>query len=287
MDRKANPMLPTLNEALHRASIFLEQNGHDGSLARYYWQSVHDWNLTQLVSKLNQQLTAEDYFLYQSALDRIVKDEPIQYITGYADFMGEQFEVTPDTLIPREDTAGLIEIAYHYLQQNPSAKVLDIGTGSGIIPIMLAKQYPNADIWACDISPEALKVAKKNMNQHKATFNLVESDLFEAFDIEPRFDLVISNPPYISLDELDVMDESVKKFEPKQALFAENQGLAIYERIANEIAGYIQPQGMILLEIGYRQAKAVTALFQTTFSDAKINVKKDINGHDRYVIVTL
>lgn len=287
MDRTANQPSLILNEALKRASIFLEQNGHDGSLARYYWLMLFDWDLTQLVQQLQHPIKLEDLNVFQSALERIIQDEPIQYINGYADFMGERFKVTSDTLIPREDTAGLVELAIDYLEQSTNAKVLDIGTGTGIIPIMLAKRFSGTDIWACDISPAALSVAKANAQWHDVSVKFVESDLLAAFPADQSFDVIISNPPYIGEDELEVMDKSVKKFEPQQALFAKAAGLAIYQRLAADIKRYIQPNGLILLEIGYRQGAAVSAIFQKQFSKAEIVVKKDLNGQDRYVIVAL
>lgn len=287
MDRKANQPSLTLNEALKRASIFLEQNGHDGTLARYYWMMVFDYDLTQVVRELQHPLKQGDLEKFQSALVRLIEDEPIQYINGYADFMGQRFKVTPDTLIPREDTAGLIERALDYLKEHPQAKVLDIGTGTGIIPIMLAKQFKAANITACDISPAALAVAQANAKEHEVVVEFVESDLFGAIPTAQSFDLLVSNPPYIGEDELAVMDESVKKFEPRQALFAKEAGLEIYQRIAAEIEQYIQPHGVILLEIGYRQGVAVAAIFQKRFPEAEITVEQDLNGQDRYVVVAL
>lgn len=287
MDRKANQPSLTLNEALTRASIFLEQNGHDGTLARYYWMMVFDSDLTQVVRQLQLPLKEGDWLIFQSALARIIQDEPIQYINGYADFMGQRFKVTSDTLIPREDTAGLVELALDYLKEHPQARVLDIGTGTGIIPIMLAKQFTAAEITACDISPAALEVARENAKVHEVAVNFVASDLFAAFSNQHSFDLIVSNPPYIGEAELAVMDESVMKYEPQQALFAKEAGLAIYQRLAAEVEPFIQPNGLILLEIGYRQGAAVTAIFRKYFAEAKITVEQDLNGLDRYVIVAL
>lgn len=284
MDRKFSL---TLIEAQKRASIFLEENGFDGQLARQYWLLLFDWSLTDYILKLNQPVSSEQEVAYREAIERIVRHEPIQYIAGYAEFMDERFKVTTDTLIPREDTAGLVELADTFLSDKPTADVLDIGTGTGIIPIMIAKRYPNATVMACDISPGALKVAEFNRKYHQVDIEFLESDLFAQINSDKRFDLIISNPPYISEDELELMDESVKRFEPKSALFAENKGLAIYQRLALECQDFIKANGLILLEIGFRQAEAVREIFQEQFPTAKISISQDFNLHNRYVSIQL
>lgn len=284
MDRKSSL---TLIEAQKRASIFLEENGFDGQLARQYWLMLFDWSLTDFILKLHQPISKKDEEKYQQALTRIIHHEPIQYIAGYAEFMDETFKVTTDTLIPREDTAGLVELAYNYLENHPTASVLDIGTGTGIIPIMLAKHYPLAEVLACDISPSALEVAKYNGQEHGVSVNFFESDLFSKVDVNKKFDLILSNPPYISEEEMNWMDESVKRFEPSSALFAENSGLAIYERIAVECQAFIYENGLIILEVGFRQAEKVRQLFKKQFPEATIAINKDINLHNRYVSIQL
>lgn len=284
MDLKSSKHLV---EAQNRASIFLDENGLDGTLARQYWLMLFDWTLTEYVQQLQKPVERGLLEQYEAALKRLVEHEPIQYIVGYADFMDERFKVTPDTLIPREDTAGLIELATNFLQNNPTSRVLDIGTGTGIIPIKLAKSFPTADISACDLSEDALKVAIENAESHNVEIYFVNSDLFNQLDSEAPFDVIISNPPYISENELSLMDESVKKFEPTLALFAEDEGLAIYQRIALEAHNYLNPNGLILLEIGFQQGEAVKAIFQSAFPDAQILIEKDLNSLDRYVKIQL
>lgn len=284
MDRKSSL---TLIEAQKRASIFLEANGFDGQLARFYWLSLFDWSLTDYILKLHQPILKSEEEKYQKALNRVVQHEPIQYIAGYAEFMNERFKVTMDTLIPREDTAGLVELAYVFLNNQPAASVLDIGTGTGIIPIMLAKKYPDADIMACDISPSALQIAEINREQHQVSIEFLESDLFAQINTEQTFDLILSNPPYISEEELDWMDESVKRFEPTSALFAENKGLAIYQRIAVECQPFIHEKSLIILEVGFRQAETVSQIFKQHFPNATVTINQDFNLHNRYVSIQL
>ncbi|MGX7105072.1 peptide chain release factor N(5)-glutamine methyltransferase [Globicatella sanguinis] len=272
----------TLAEALHRASVFLQENGINDSPIKDYWQRTFDWNYTQLILNLKMPINDQQAMRFNEVLKRLAQHEPIQYIIGKADFVGETYYVTPDTLIPREDTYGLIEMGCDFLKRHPQAKVLDIGTGSGIIAIELAKQLAPNQVTAVDISPAALAVAQKNGQHHQVQVEWLESDLMSALTGR-QFDLIVSNPPYIAEDELALMDESVKRFEPATALFAEQQGLAIYQRLAETLPSFLSVNGQILLEIGFKQASAVQVIFQKTFHNAIISVHQDLNGLDRYI----
>ncbi|OFK57877.1 hypothetical protein HMPREF2811_06340 [Globicatella sp. HMSC072A10] len=272
----------TLAEALQRASVFLQENGIKDSPIKDYWQRTFDWNYTQLILNLKMPLNDEQAMRFNEVLKRVAQHEPIQYILGKADFVGETYYVTPDTLIPREDTYGLIEMGSAFLKKHPQAKVLDIGTGSGIIAIELAKQLAPNQVTAVDISPAALAVAQKNGQHHQVQVEWLESDLMSTLKGR-QFDLIVSNPPYIAEDELALMDESVKRFEPATALFAEQQGLAIYQRLAESLPSFLSINGQILLEIGFKQASAVQAIFRKSFPNAIISVHQDLNGLDRYI----
>lgn len=276
----------TLNEALREASFFLNQHDWDGDLARNYWMYLFDWDLTQLVSQLHQIQDEERIQRYQDALLRLINHEPIQYISGYAYFMGDRYQVTPATLIPREETQGLVERALKVLEdEEASQRVLDIGTGTGIIAIELKKAFPEMEIWASDLSTEALQVAKANAEARHLEIRFIQSDLFQELDPEKQFDVIVSNPPYIGEEELDVMDMSVKKYEPSMALFAEQDGLAIYRGIAQALPQYLAVDGQALFEIGYRQGSALIELFQKALPQAKIWVEQDYLGKDRYLCV--
>lgn len=279
MDKQSNL---TLVEALNRASLFLKENDHAAGDAQNYWMYYKDWTLTDLVTYLHQPITFEDWTAFETILERIVNDEPIQYILGYADFYDRRFKVNKDTLIPREETAGIIDLA----KDLSPRRILDIGTGSGIIGITMALENPEAMVMMSDISEGALEIAGENAIQHGTAVSLVKSDVFDNIPAIEKFDLILSNPPYISQDELDVMDESVKKFEPKSALFAERNGLAIYEKIAQQAPDYLTDEGTLIVEIGYRQGGAVKEIFSNTFSEKVVEVLKDFNGLDRYVRVS-
>ena len=284
MDHKSSP---TLTEVLQSASVFLEQAGMDGNLARTYWLMTFDWSLTELVRQLRAEVLPEQLVRYQTVLQRITVHEPIQYILGYADFMGERFKVTSDTLIPREDSAGLVVMANDYLAENPTADVLDIGTGTGILAISIAKNNASAQVSAVDLSAAALTVAKENAQLHGTEIMFYQGDGCAPLPVGQRYDVIVSNPPYISRAELALMDESVKRYEPELALFAEQDGLAFYQQLARELPERIQSQGMILLEIGFRQGQAVATLFQQAFPQAEITILPDLNTQDRYVKIQL
>lgn len=276
----------TLAEVLKRASVFLQEHGINDAPVKDYWQRVFEINFTQLILAMNNPVSHQQVDRFNEVLQRLAKHEPIQYIVGKTDFMDETFIVSPAVLIPREDTYGLVAMGSEYLQKYPTAKVLDIGTGSGIIAIQLAKQASQAQVTAVDISPAALTIAQKNAQHHQVVIRFLESDLVSAVADE-KFDLIVSNPPYIATDELLEMDESVKRYEPKIALFAENHGLAIYDRLAKVAPKMLSEKGQIIVEIGYRQAPAVRALFKTQLPQAMITVHQDLNGLDRYVKISL
>lgn len=276
----------TLGEALNKASLFLKASGSDEHLARTYWMMTFEQTLTDVVLGLNKPVKEEMYTHYMRILEQIVEGKPIQYLLGHAYFMEEKFKVTEHTLIPREDTAGIVSLSNHYLEEKVDAKVLDIGTGTGILAIMIAKLNPEQQVFASDISPEALEVAKENALNHQVNVEFIESNLFEHIP-QQSFDLIVSNPPYISEDELDLMDDSVKKFEPSLALFAEDNGLAIYKQLAKQIQSYVKETSMIIVEIGFQQGEAVKTIFSETFPNSTIEIILDLNGKNRYVQIEL
>ncbi|WP_164470832.1 peptide chain release factor N(5)-glutamine methyltransferase [Vaginisenegalia massiliensis] len=276
----------TLVEALNRASIFLAENDKDPGLVRQYWLRAFDWDLTQLVRSLSEPVSDQDLLYFQKVIERIAKDEPLQYILGYEDFDGLRFKVSPATLIPREDTFGLVQQASAYISDNDKYNgcLLDIGTGSGIIAISMAKRFPHLKVIASDISSTALAVAKENGQTHCVQIDWYLSDLFDEIKGH-TFDVILSNPPYIAQDEIKLMDESVIKFEPHQALFAEQDGLAIYQAIISQAKDFLNDQAFLGLEIGFRQAQAVMALLNQHFPGQKIWKQEDLAGHDRYVFM--
>lgn len=187
-------------------------------------------------------------------------------------------------LIPRPETEELVACAEAFLNKNPLPAVLDVCTGSGIIAIALKKAFPNIAMTATDISGPALAVAKKNALLLNADVRFVETDLLEAFKQNgEHFDMILANPPYISEAEKETMSDYVLKNEPELALFAENDGLAIYERFVADLKFVLNPSFWVGVEIGYTQGEKVKQLFQKSYPHSTVVIHKDINSRDRYV----
>jgi release factor glutamine methyltransferase len=192
-----------------------------------------------------------------NVLSRRLAGEPLAYILGYREFYGRVFAVNPDVLIPRQDTEILVEVALTQTAQT----ILDIGTGSGCIAVTLQLECPHWAVTATDISLRALNVAERNAESLGATIDFVTGDLLTPL-VGRCFDLIVSNPPYIDPGDPDVADE-VRRFEPASALFAEEDGLAIYRRLAETAQSYLTSNGIVLLEVGHRQSESVRDLFQS------------------------
>ena len=214
---------------------------------------------------------------YLGLIESRSKRQPCQYLTGTTDFMGYTFKVNPSVLIPRQDTETLAEEALKIIPEN--ADVLDLCTGSGCIGISLKKERPDIHMTLSDISGDALQVARENAEINEADVNIIHSDLFE--NITGSFDVIVSNPPYVTDAEYEELMPEVKEFEPKLALTAGPEGLDIYRRIANDAPSYLRHGGYLLLEIGYLQAESVRSLLEDDFEDIK--VVKDLAGLDRVV----
>lgn len=277
----------TFQEVQAWASLFLEKNNHQEASSQNYIQWLMDWTLTDYVKHLSQPVGPDRLDFLLEAFQAIVNDKPLAYILGYQDFLGYRFKVTSDTLIPRQETAGLIEIARPFLTQHPKARVLDIGTGTGILAISIKKEFPQATVYAIDISQPALEVAKENAKQIGAEIHFYLSDVYQDLPKDLAFDLIISNPPYIGEDELQIMDQSVIKYEPKQALFADKNGLAVYHKIAIGAQDYLNESGQILLEIGYQQGLVVSEIFNRVLSPQACSILKDYNDLDRYIKIEI
>jgi release factor glutamine methyltransferase len=217
--------------------------------------------------------------LYEKVLKRANARTPIQYIIGEAWFMGEYFNVTPDVLIPRDETEILVTRAIELIKKHNLKNVLDIGTGSGCIACTIAKRT-NTTVLGVDISNDALRVALDNVTKlginNKAVFR--KSDLFESVRDDEKFDLIVSNPPYIPIGtELEVE----LGHEPQIALFAEDNGIFFYKKIIEHAPKYLNRGGYLILELGIGEAVAVKAFMEKTFED--IEIIKDMAGIDRVI----
>ena len=220
---------------------------------------------------------------------RCAAQEPVQYLVGKTEFYSMEIKVLCYCLIPRPETEMLVERAIDFLRsRNGVQAVCDLCTGSGCIAAAIAKNQPKVMITATDICDKALAVAAENIEHHKLTekVHLLCGDLFapiiEGMD-QTRFDLVVSNPPYVSTAEFDKLEERVKDYEPKGALFAGDEGLDIYKRIVEQVGEHLKDDGALILEIGFAQGDAVKELLESTGLFAEIVVEKDFSNNDRVV----
>ena len=219
----------------------------------------------------------------EDGIKRLNNGDPVQYIVGNVDFYGYKINVNKNVLIPRFETEELVFKTINLIKKNlnKNIKVLDIGTGSGCISIALKKEIPGLDITAVDISEDALVVAKNNALENNCEINFIKSDLFN--NIDDKYDLIISNPPYISYDE-QIMD-IVKKNEPHQALYAKNNGLYFYEEIIKNSSNYLNDKNIIAFEIGYLQANEIKKMSHKYYPNSNIIIEKDMQEKDRFVFI--
>ena len=248
----------------------------------FVWRNLHELNKLSWLNLMREKITDQELNLLTELSERLIKNEPPQYIVGWAEFYELKFKVDERVLIPRPETEELVEMILTE-NNNDSLKILDIGTGSGAIAISLAKARQNWSVKASDISQNALELAAENAKMNHVNLEFIQSDVMD--ELTDRFDIIVSNPPYIAFDETYEMDDSVIKYEPDLALFAKNQGLAIYQKIADQAVNHLTDDGKIYLEIGYKQGKAVQAIFQEKFTDRLVSIHQDIFGKDRMISV--
>jgi release factor glutamine methyltransferase len=221
------------------------------------------------------------------ALTQLKKEVPVQHITGKAWFRNLQFKVTPSTLIPRPETEELVQLAIDSITSKNKKTVLDIGTGSGCIPISIKKECAAAMLTAIDVSPAALEIAKENAAQHQTNIDFILMDFLEEknWELLEQFDLIISNPPYIPIAEKEWLDNNVTEYEPDLALFVDNESpLIFYEKIARLAKTHLADAGHIFMETHWQFAYEVAALFIEQGFDA--SVVKDFFEKERIVIAT-
>lgn len=232
------------------------------------------------IKYLEKYLKKEDM---PNALIRLKKGEPVQYIVGDVDFYGNTIKVNHNVLIPRFETEELVSKTAGYIKKyfSDNISIIDLGTGSGCIAITLKKLFPNASISAVDISRKALGLAKENAIKNNVDIIFYKSDMLT--DINDKYDVIISNPPYIAHDE-EIMD-MVKNNEPHLALYALNNGLEFYQKILTAASKNINTKALIAFEIGQAQGKSVSDLAHFYFPSSTIKIEKDLQEKDRFIFI--
>ena len=256
--------------------------GEEAESLSFVYRSLKNLSFTDFVFTLHQEITDEDYKFVEDIFIKLANHIPAQYIIGHAEFFGMQLKVDERVLIPRPETEELVEVI---LSENPmnNLKVLDIGTGSGAIALALAKNRLDWSVTAADISQDALELAMENAKAQDLNLSFINSDCFS--EISAKYDIIVSNPPYISHEDQEEVGLNVLHSEPHLALFADEDGLAIYRRIAEDSKDYLNDGGKIYLEIGYKQGQSVPAIFRENLPEKQVRILKDQFGQDRMVVV--
>lgn len=281
----------TVQEVLLWASSFLQEHSHytkeeASQLVKRLLCHYLKMNYTQWILSLGQTCKI-DTERFLNDLKQLSQHYPIQYLIGEEEFYGYNFYCTPDTLIPRPETEELVDFALKLLKEYSNPQVLEIGVGTGCIICSLAMEVSEGNFLATDVSNPALSIAQKNIDRHGLDkIRLLNSDVFSNIPKEKRYDIIVSNPPYIGRDELSAMDISVIKYEPKEALFAQDDGYAIYQTLAKQIDDYLKPDGQALFEMGYRQGRRLKTLFEYYLPKRKVEIIKDLSGNDRILYIS-
>lgn len=279
----------TISEAMKKAMIELKSENVEFPklksrlLMQFVLNESRQYVIVNDMEEFNKNKEKE----YFSFVEKIKQGFPIEHITHQKEFMKLNFFVDENVLIPRQDTEILVEEVINIAKKNNYKKILDLCTGSGAIAISLAKYLPEAQLTAIDISNEALKISKKNavINEVEDRITFINSDMFTNLN-EEKFDIIVSNPPYIKTEIINELEEEVKK-EPYIALDGGKDGLNFYKKIIKESYRYLKVDGYLCLEIGFDQKKDIIELIQDEKKFVKTYSKKDLYDNDRIIITRL
>ncbi|MDD5275244.1 MAG: peptide chain release factor N(5)-glutamine methyltransferase [Methylovulum sp.] len=275
--------MTAIQSALKEAACILSENPESPTLdAEILLCLVLDKPRSYLRAWCDKELEAIQLSRFQSLIQQRHQGIPIAYLTGGREFWSREFIVSADVLIPRPDTELLIELSLKLIPTDRPTAIIDLGTGSGIIAITLAAQYPHAQVFATDISPEALAIAKLNADKHQVgTVQFYQSNWLADVP-DTQFDLIISNPPYLDEDDIHLQQGDVR-FEPRSALIAAEQGLRDIRTIAETAHHRLKFGGHLLIEHGYNQQQAVQCVFKH-FGYDDIQTHTDLSGHPRVTV---
>ena len=260
----------------------LIRQGEEAESLSFVYRNLKNLSFTDFIFTLQQEVTEEEKQFVEKIYQKLAAHKPAQYIIGQAVFYDMQLKVDGRVLIPRPETEELVELILADNHEE-NLKILDIGTGSGAIALALAKNRPAWSVTAADISQEALDLALENAKNQNLNIFFKKSDCFA--EISEKYDIIVSNPPYISREDESEVGLNVLHSEPHLALFADEDGLAIYRRIAEDAKDYLKDGGKIYLEIGYKQGQSVPELFRKHLPEKRVRIFKDQFAQDRMVVV--
>jgi release factor glutamine methyltransferase len=281
---------PTITDLLSKSAAWLKEKGSTSPRldAELLLAEVLGMNRVELYVNFEQPLNTSEVSSYREFIRRRGEGEPVAYILGRGFFHNHELRLNSSVLIPRPETEHVVDAALDFLMEGewPQAPaVLDLGTGSGAIAISLATGFPEAAIIASDASAEALELARQNAAAAGVgpRISFVQSDMFDELDPVDTFDLIVSNPPYVSKDEWAALPRDVRDYEPREALYGGEDGLDYYRLLAGQAPQLLKPRGGLILEIGAGQGQAVTGLLAATGKFRAAGVLKDYAGLDRVV----
>ncbi|MEX2588708.1 MAG: peptide chain release factor N(5)-glutamine methyltransferase, partial [Chitinophagales bacterium] len=248
-------------------------------------EDVFDINRNKVLMDPNLEFSNVQHNKWKQLIGRMLNHEPIQYICGSTSFYDLKFKVSPAVLIPRSETEELVKLAMEKIKPDFSGNLLDIGTGSGCIVISIAKKFAKGEYYAVDFSEEALAIANENARLNRVAVEFIKQDFLntETWNDLPDFDVILSNPPYVTLKEWNVLEEEVKDFEPEHALHPPEgeSPLVFYKKIAAFAIGHLNHRGFLLLEINEKLGKEVLQIFSNAYFTEQ-NIIRDINGKERF-----
>lgn len=287
----SNPTMKVY-EALNWASSFLKKSNRDENAGELLLQHFMNMSRASFLANLREELNPEVLSEFQCAVQAHAAGQPVQYIIGTEEFYGRTFRVNEDVLIPRPETE---ELVYNALQKInklfgtvDGLEMADIGTGSGAIAVTMKLEKPELNVTATDIYGPTLELAEKNAEQNGAEIEFFQGDLLQPLIAKgKKFDIILSNPPYIPESDIEWMSDVVTEHEPHRALFAGEDGLDLYKRFMAELPAVIKDRALIGFEVGTGQSEAVSALLQKAFPQAVIETIYDINGKDRMVFAEI
>ena len=279
----------TYNQFIHQyRKEFKEKGLSPETVKAFIFELCNEYDIN-LYLDIDKPMDERVYRKFEPGIKRLLANEPMNYVLGYSYFYGYRFIVNGDVLIPRmetEELVGLILSKYDEFFKDKKIKVCDVGTGSGAIAIALKKEEDNLEVYASDISEEALEVAKLNARNNDCEITFLQGSMLDPYlEKGMKFDILVSNPPYIKTVEM--IESSVYDFEPHVALFGGSDGLKFYREILENAKAIMNDKGLIFFEMGYDLKDSLTALVNSCLPDSKVEVYKDINGKDRMMMIML